>query len=482
MSSALPPPVPPAHSRWLHLLDLPDSALASIAKLLPFCERLRLSLVCRALRRLCAGPSDVWHMVEAVAELPFDEEAGEAQRLSDEMLLLERVARWLGPRLAAVHVLDFAVFSSVPIDPGELTLLPVVELLFSKCPAGQPLPLAKLSIEWPEAVLLRADFTPPNAPRLHHLHKLAFPTVGRLEVAACLPPDLALTDFSLQDGTLWSDRGTLAAAWLPPTVTALHLSSVGLRALPQVLTQLPHLRSLVLNYNRLTGASNLAILEQLARLEDLNLSECFLPRFPDQVSALTGLRLLYLHNAFNRNVRVPLAAWSALAPLRRLVFLSISGNQLQQLPPCVAGLTQLQCLHVEENEFEAGLPLHPYLRNLRELVMDWQAALDSPTSLQAATALSRLVLCNHRAVDEGPGPGLTVRSAEAAEPLLSVLSVMPALRAVEDVFGEEESVTAPVARVMWQLGRRCPHLQLKMLPSTDVGWTLHDTDRLDSQR
>lgn len=150
--------------------------------------------------------------------------------------------RWLGPRLAAVHVLDFAVFSSVPIDPGELTLLPVVELLFSKCPAGQPLPLAKLSIEWPEAVLLRADFTPPNAPRLQHLRKLAFPTVGRLEVAACLPPDLALTDFSLQDGTLWSDRGTLAAAWLPPTVTALHLSSVGLRALPQVLTQLPHLR------------------------------------------------------------------------------------------------------------------------------------------------------------------------------------------------------------------------------------------------
>lgn len=67
-----------------------------------------------------------------------------------------------------------------------------------------------------------------------------------------------------------------------------------------------------------------------------------LPPYAAQVSALTGLRLLYLHNAFNRNVRVPLAAWSALAPLRRLVFLSISGNQLQQLPPCVAGLTQLQ--------------------------------------------------------------------------------------------------------------------------------------------
>lgn len=68
--------------------------------------------------------------------------------------------------------------------------------------------------------------------------------------------------------------------------------------------------------------------------------------------------------------------------------------------------------------------------------MDWQAALDSPEALRAASCLSRLVLSGHRAVDLHADGTLTVRPAQAAEPLLAALAAMPALRLVEDVQAE----------------------------------------------
>jgi hypothetical protein len=61
--------------------------------------------------------------------------------------------------------------------------------------------------------------------------------------------------------------------------------------------------------------------------------------------------------------------------------------------------------------------------------------------------------------------------------LLAALAGMPALRSVDDVFGEEDSVTAPVAAAMWQLGRRCPRVRLRMLSTTDIGWDLAELQR-----
>lgn len=99
-------------------------------------------------------------------------------------------------------------------------------------------------------------------------------------------------------------------------------------------------------------------------------------------------------------------------------------------------LPLLQGLHIEDNELAGPLPLAPYLRTLRELLLDWQAALDSPEALRAATSLSRLVLSGHRAVDLHADGTLTVRPARDAEPLLAALAAMPALRLVEDIQGE----------------------------------------------
>lgn len=165
-----------------------------------------------------------------------------------------------------------------------------------------------------------------------------------------------------------------------------------------------------------------------------------------------------------------------------------------------------QGLHIEDNELAGPLPLAPFLLSLRELLLDWQAALDSPPALAAATRLSRLVLNGHRAVDLHADGGLTVRPAAAAEPLLAALAAMPTLRRVDDIQGEvsealgwvvagvfapphqragrgwrrqthaacgapypkcqppcsapcgpcmqEDVVTAPVAHAMWHMGRR----------------------------
>lgn len=61
-----------------------------------------------------------------------------------------------------------------------------------------------------------------------------------------------------------------------------------------------------------------------------------------QVSCLTRLRVLYLHNALHRSAEVAPQDWDSLRPLARLAFLSVSGNGLAALPPAVADMTQLR--------------------------------------------------------------------------------------------------------------------------------------------
>ena len=141
-------------------------------------------------------------------------------------------------------------------------------------------------------------------------------------------------------------------------------------------------------------------------------------------------------------------------------------------PACHAWPPTLQALHIEENEL-TELPAGPYLGSLRELLLDWRTALCSAAPLRGATSLTRLLLNDHAALRIGPGDR-EVPPAEAAEPLLGTLAVLPALRLVHDIVYEEEvsRFTPPVAAVMWQLGQRCPHLEFQVLADTNVGWTL----------
>lgn len=67
---------------------------------------------------------------------------------------------------------------------------------------------------------------------------------------------------------------------------------------------------------------------------------------PLQVSRLTGLRILYLHDLTigdgQGGAHPQLGEWQALSPLCGLEFLSISANELEELPPAVVGMPALQ--------------------------------------------------------------------------------------------------------------------------------------------
>lgn len=143
-----------------------------------------------------------------------------------------------------------------------------------------------------------------------------------------------------------------------------------------------------------------------------------------------------------------LLAWlpSSLSPRRSFGYQARSAHAaalapiFRDAPICLCHTPLDQGLHIEDNDLASPLPLAPYLRTLQELLLDWQAALDSPEALRAATSLSRLVLSGHRAVDLHPDGTLTVRPAKDAEPLLAALAAMPALRLVEDIQGEVRPV------------------------------------------
>ncbi len=144
--------------------------------------------------------------------------------------------------------------------------------------------------------------------------------------------------------------------------------------------------------------------------------------------------------------------------------------------PCRCSLPR-QALHCEENNF-AALPVAPYLTNLRELLVDWRTLLASPGFLGSATQLSRLVLQRFQSLVPpvpGGGAGFITHPLGAGEALLAALAAMPSLQRVDDVYeagNQTHWVTGDMAHVMWQLGRRCPHLQLGQPRSTNLGWTL----------
>lgn len=115
------------------------------------------------------------------------------------------------------------------------------------------------------------------------------------------------------------------------------------------------------------------------------------------------------------------------------------------------------------------------LRSLQQLTVDWSTALSSSRALRAATQLSRLVLA-------GPGrhhtPGGRVNPIATAEALLEALAAMPQLQRVDEVCRVEltsqlAALSLPKVHAMWQLGRRCPRVQLGTLPSAEAaGWVI----------
>lgn len=217
----------------MQLLDLSEDLLLRILAPLPFHQRLRLPLVCRKLRQLSAGPSELWHRVEASPVYPG--ENGPADAALREALASFR--RWLAPRLPAVRDLHVALRALQPLPATPLSLpcdlLPYWE-------EGQPLPaLETLTIEWAGAAYLRFEDPGGNFSTCY-LRKLCFfgTQLGLRPTHLNAMP--LLTDVGLIGGRLAPPVPT--GPWLPHSVTAVCFADLALQQLPDCLSHIPKLR------------------------------------------------------------------------------------------------------------------------------------------------------------------------------------------------------------------------------------------------
>jgi Leucine-rich repeat (LRR) protein len=120
--------------------------------------------------------------------------------------------------------------------------------------------------------------------------------------------------------------------------------------IPACLTQLHHLKDLVISYNELEGS--LRILDDLVTLKFL----IFSGTFNDSLPSMTALRL---HQFFLIGVKLPegsglpsgICQWTELAAIT-VTDTNLSGD----LPPCLGELPSLTLLFITRNQFNGTLP------------------------------------------------------------------------------------------------------------------------------
>ncbi|EFN50759.1 hypothetical protein CHLNCDRAFT_142485 [Chlorella variabilis] len=289
-----------------------------------------------------------------------------------------------------------------------------------------------------------------------HLQELAL-FCGQLTLTDALGSLAELKELSAEssDGPLTVQ----SAATLPPSLTKLYAVECRLAELPEAVSCLPHLESAYLSRNPLLPSS-LTRLAGLPRLQLISLIGCSFERPPPELSAVTTLRVLYLdYNPFGIESEVPIQAGfsSALAPLMRLQALGLSHLLLESWPEVLSSLAKLQVLYLECNPGIARLPAAaaPVLARLRVLSCDCTVLFSNPGMLRQAALLEHLYVS---------GSGLMWHAL--LTPVEEVLEALAAMKALQKLtFVSEEVASVEVMQLMLQMGQRCPGLQVEALDS-----------------
>jgi len=166
--------------------------------------------------------------------------------------------------------------------------------------------------------------------------------------------------------------------------TGLHLSGLGLTALPESLGQLTHLQELYLQDNQLTALPD--SLSRLTQLQKLVLAVNQLTALPDFLGQLTQLRVLYLDG--NKLTALP----DFLSQLTQLQGLYLHRNQLTALPDFLGQLTQLRVLYLDGNQLTALPDFLGQLTQLRGLYLQGNQLTALPDFLGQLTQLQKLSL------------------------------------------------------------------------------------------
>ncbi|GAB4824056.1 hypothetical protein N2152v2_011102 [Parachlorella kessleri] len=315
---------------------------------------------------------------------------------------LESFVRWLQPRAAAVRELHMAVVPPAVEPDGGAAYRRMYAMMTRGLTTVAP-GLERLHLEW--LGHLRIPPIPPS--RLTRLRQANL-------FAETVDIDSLCSATSLKDLWVIADEVGMShqayavhpggtqlnnlanPQWLPDSLTGLSFSRAKMKSLPPGLDRLPALRSLDISYAFPRTGPDFRQVALLTTLRELTCSWCRLGTVPRELSALTNLRVLYLHDCLFHNWEPSEQEWTAaLGPLRALGMLSLSSCNLTRVPG--AGL------HLEGSRLQQ-LPPGPYLSRLVELVLDWSCLLASHTVLSRhATQLTKLYASGAHRLPRGGG-------------------------------------------------------------------------------
>mmetsp|Transcript_58440 Transcript_58440/g.163713 ORF Transcript_58440/g.163713 Transcript_58440/m.163713 type:complete len:280 (+) Transcript_58440:61-900(+) len=187
---------------------------------------------------------------------------------------------------------------------------------------------------------------------------------------------------------------------LPPSAVAAELCAVlrtadlmgnSLKALPEVIGACSSLQNLNCGKNKLTELP--ATIGQLASLQKFVLSDNQLGKLPVELSQLGKLKLLQLDgNRLVSAISFPMDVFGG-ALSDALEELDLSGNDLEELPTCVANLRVLQRLNISKNRLTSLPGELQRLSNLQKLDASDNRLSSLPQDmLPGMTSLSELWL------------------------------------------------------------------------------------------
>lgn len=199
------------------------------------------------------------------------------------------------------------------------------------------------------------------------------------------------------------DLGGLGLAELPSEIDQLtKLQLLDLRAnqlssLPTQIGSLTNLKALGLGSNQITNLP--PEIDQLTNLKSLALPNNHLVSMPEEISLLTNLKELHLNN--NQLISLP----AEIGQLSKLQVLNLYRNQLTNLDPEIGQLTNLQSFELEDNEL-TNLPAEiGLLAQLQTLSVHNNQLSHLPPEIGLLTQLQALRLPNNHLTSLPPEIG-----------------------------------------------------------------------------
>ncbi len=171
----------------------------------------------------------------------------------------------------------------------------------------------------------------------------------------------------------------------------LNLSQLGLKKLPDSITGLKHVRTLILSYNEFEEFPK-EILE-LKNLRAIDLSYNHLPQLPAEIAELSELRMLNLKSNYLSDLPAQIVS------LKNLTQFNLNNNQFRRLAPEIGQLGNLTQLYLMKNQLNA-LPDEFFdLTELAQLDLKHNQLSEVPAKIGCLRNLTFLNLSFNRLIE-----------------------------------------------------------------------------------